>query len=101
MSTILTPSGKRRTSSNLRGLLDYARVSPVASVTTMRDPMLSVRGLLAVTYADGAVGNASFASFHIMIDWVRNRRSWRQADFRHLDGDMGYLSKPGLIGGPL
>lgn len=86
-------------SKNLRGMRDFARKSRVDHVVTCRDPRNTARGLLTVIYADGSQCVASFASFHIMIDFVRNRRSWRGATFDHKDGDMGYLTKPGIIGG--
>jgi hypothetical protein len=88
-----------RTSQNLRGMRDYARVSPVVQVTTQKDPDNKVRGILTVEYANGCTCRASFASHEIMIDFVRNRRTWRGAHFSHLDGDMGYLTKPGIIAG--
>lgn len=97
---ILSQTGQvLRVSKNLRGLRDYARVSRVAEVVTKRDPSNRVRGLLAVVYSDGAHSTASFASFHIMIDFVRNRRTWRDAKTNHLDGDVGYLTTPGVIAG--
>jgi len=88
-----------RTSKNLRGMRDYARVSPVVKVITGTDPENKTRGILLVEYEDGAECRASFASFHIMIDFVRDRRSWRGATINHLNGDMGYLTKPGIIAG--
>jgi hypothetical protein len=88
-----------RTSKNLRGMRDYARVSRVVKVTTQKDPDNRVRGILTVEYADGCTCRASFASHEIMIDFVRNRRTWRGAQVSHLDGDMGYLTKPGIIAG--
>lgn len=88
-----------RTSKNLRGMRDYALTSPVKHVLTYRDPAYPKRGILAVEYMDGAACKASFASFHIMIDFVRNRRSWRRAEIIFMDGDMGYFTKPGIIAG--
>lgn len=87
-----------RRSRNLRGMRDYARTSPVARVVTGRE-LNTVRGKLLVQYADGAECRASFASYHIMIDFVRNRRSWRGAEIHHLNEDIGYLTKPGIIAG--
>ncbi len=84
-------------SCNLRGMRDYARVSKVAIVSTCRDPENNVRGLLYVEYANGATCRASFASYHVMIDFVRNRRTWRGAKITHANEDVGYLSKPGLM----
>jgi len=90
-----------RFSRNLRGLTEYSRVDPVARVITRKCDQLPERGELTVIYASGAIARASFASFHIMIDYVRNRRTWRRAEFRHLDGNIGYLSKPGVVAGGL
>ena len=66
---------------NLRGLLDYARKSKVATVESRVDPLNHVRGELRVTYLNGAQGFASFASYNIMVDWIRARRSWRTAKY--------------------
>lgn len=90
-----------RKSRNLRGVRDYARVSPVCIVDTQRDPKNKVRGLLRVQYENGAVCTASFADYAIMIDFVRTRRSWRDggAIFQYKDEDFGYLTKPGVIAG--
>jgi hypothetical protein len=93
------PARCNAVSRDLRGLLDYARRAAVACVITRADPDNPLHGLLWVIYADGSIGRASFASHHILIDWVRNRRTWRQATIRHLDGDMGYLTRPGVIAG--
>lgn len=86
-------------SRNLRGLKDYARKSAPVKVETRKDPRVLEGGDLRVTYADGAIGHAHFRSHHILIDWVRNRRSWRHVETVHHDGDMGYLTKPGIIAG--
>jgi hypothetical protein len=87
-----------RQSRNLRGMVDYARVSPVVEVLAVKDPRNSYRGLLTVTYANGATSSASFACYHVMVDWVRNRRTWRDASFS-IEENMGYLTKPGIIAG--
>jgi hypothetical protein len=86
-------------SKNLRGLLDYARKSRVALIESRVDPLNSVRGEIRVTYADGATGFASFASYNIMIDWVRNRRIWVNVPHTMQGPQMGYLTKPGIIAG--
>lgn len=104
MSTISDlASNTVATSRNLRGLLEYARKHPVARVITRRDlhglTGAPSRGALTVIYANGAIGRESFASFHIMIDWTRERRSWQGAQFLHIDGNLGYLTRPGLIAG--
>lgn len=85
-----------RTSRNLRAMRDYARVSPVQSVRLEKDG--ACRGLLWISYADGCRSGASFASYHIMVDWIRARRSWRGAVIT-MPENMGYLTKPGIIAG--
>lgn len=90
-----------RRSRNLRAMREYARVSPVVKVETRKrrghenDPA----GVMLVTYFNGATSQAEFNSHSIMIDFVRNRRTWRYAEFVHHDCDMGYLTKPGTIAG--
>jgi hypothetical protein len=86
-------------SKNLRGLLRYR--SWVKKVETRIDPVNSHRGELRVTYSEGAQGFATFNSYGIMIDWVRNRRAWRSqgATITHSGPDMGYFTKPGTIAG--
>lgn len=97
---VFTPDGSTvRTSKNLQGMRDYARVSPVVKVETRKDDKNIYRGLLRVTYENGNYSTASFASYSIMIDWVRNRRSWRTAVHLMNDENMGYLTKPGIIAG--
>ena len=84
---------------NLRGLVDYGRKSPAAMIESRIDPLNKHRGELRVTYSNGAHGFASFASYHIMIDWVRTRRSWRSATHVLNGPAMGYLTKPGITAG--
>jgi hypothetical protein len=87
-----------RESKNLRGMLDYARVSPVVKIETIQTGICN--GSLRVIYADGAESRANFASYHVMIDFVRNRRSWRTAKWdKNGFPDVGYLTKPGIIAG--
>lgn len=94
---VITPENKTiRVSRNLRALRDYTKVSPVVNVSVKKDGVC--RGLLSVEYADGCTSTASFASYHIMVDWVRARRSWKGAVIT-MDENMGYLTKPGIIAG--
>jgi hypothetical protein len=86
-----------KSSKNLRALRDYARVSPVKRVECT--PQGEVNGALRVIYQNGAESKAFFSSYHIMIDFVRNRRSWRNADIVIYGDDIGYLTKPGIIAG--
>lgn len=87
-----------RNSKNLRGLLDYARIFPVVRVE-LTPTNNGHNGNLIVTYVDGSHGQAIFASYHIMVDWVRNRRSWRGAVVVDNGDGLGYLTKPGIIAG--
>lgn len=93
-----TRGEKVASSKNIRALLVYGRKSKVAHIRADRDPLNIVGGVLFVEYCDGAVGAVGFASYHIMIDWVRNRRSWKSAEFTTQE-NIGYLTKPGLIAG--
>jgi hypothetical protein len=93
-----------RTSRNLRGIVDYARVSPVARIEScdigaMQPEGTRYSGTVRILFKDGAESRANFRSYHIMIDWIRNRRSWRGAKHVMQGPDMGYLSKPGIIAG--
>lgn len=103
---IVTPmvSGRVYRSQNLRGILAHAKRAKPVCVITQRDPNCEhrgqcPRGLLHVIYSDGYVAKASFASHSIMIDWTRDRRMFRGVLARHLDGQTGYFTKPGIIGG--
>jgi hypothetical protein len=88
-----------RTSRNLRGIVDYARVSKPARVELT--PQGKCNGSLRVIFKDGATTRAHFASYHIMVDWVRNRRTWKAygAEIVYYGDNMGYLTKPGIIAG--
>ena len=93
-----------RTSRNLRGMLDYARVSPVTRIEScdvgaMGKDGTRCSGTVRVIYADGAESRANFASYHVMIDWLRNRRTWRNAKHAMQGPDVGYLTIPGVIAG--
>lgn len=88
-----------RRSKNLRGLRDYARISPIVRVELTPQGHNDVNGRLRVIYADGATSSAFFSSYHIMVDFVRNRRSWRNADIVFYGDNIGYLTKPGIIAG--
>lgn len=97
MTNIIKNGQIIRASKNLRGMRDYARVSPVARIETCDIGPDKRLGTLRVIYRDGAECRANFASYHIMIDFVRNRRSWRGA-FHAMQGpDIGYLTSPGVI----
>lgn len=84
-------------SKNLRGMRDYARIAPVSRVELT--PQGKVKGMVRVIYEDGATSSAHFKSYRIAVDWVRNRRSWQNADIIFYGGNIGYLTKPGIIAG--
>lgn len=86
-----------RSSRNLRGLTDYARVSPVVRIESCR--IGEVSGTVRVFFKDGAESRANFRSYHIMMDWIRARRTWKTAEHVMHHEDMGYLTKPGIIAG--
>ena len=86
-----------RKSRNLRGIVDYSRISKPARIELT--PQGKCNGRLRVIYKDGATTSAHFASYHIAVDWVRNRRTWRGANIVFYGGDVGYLTKPGIIAG--
>jgi hypothetical protein len=103
MSKICNQWGTIRKSRNLRGLVDYARKSPVTWVQGTRHPTIPERGSLLVFYADGSWGTDEFASYRIMVDWIRNRlkhcRGWIGCPRVDLTENMGYITKPGTIAG--
>jgi hypothetical protein len=84
-------------SKNLRGMLDYGRISPVSRVELTLEG--EVNGKVSVIYEDGATTSAFFKSYHIAVDWIRKRRSWKNADIIFYGGNIGYLTKPGIIAG--
>ena len=86
-------------SRNLRAMRDYARVSPVVRVETRKRKAHASdsAGIMTVTYANGATCAADFASHKLMIDFIRNRRTWRRAKTIHHDGSLGYLTSPGVL----
>lgn len=85
------------TSRNLRGIVTYSRKVAPKQITLDRDG--DTRGWLYVEWCDGASVHTEFASYHIMVDWVRNRRRFRDAHKVFNGPDVGYLTKPGIIGG--
>ena len=86
-----------KTSRNLRGLVEYARVSKPKRIELT--PQSGENGRLRVIFEDGASTSAHFASYRIMVDWVRSRRSWPKKAIVFYGENMGYLTKPGIIEG--
>lgn len=93
-----------RRSNSLRAMLDYARVSPVVRIEScdiglMQPGGTRCCGTVRVLYKDGAESRANFASYHIMVDWLRSRRKWRTAKHVMHGPDMGYETRPGILAG--
>lgn len=63
-----------KTSRNLRGLLDYARVSPVARIEAIELPKEA--GSMRVIFDNGASTRANFESYKVMRAWIKSRKSW-------------------------
>jgi hypothetical protein len=80
-TTIVLEGTIIRQSQNLRGMRDYARTSRVYRVHAKPDPENTYRGILSVEYENGATSEASFACFTVLLEWLRDRRSWRTAPF--------------------
>lgn len=68
-----------RTSQNLRGILEHARkVKPVNIVLQKNN---DGSGTLRIWFADYSHTFAHFASFSVLRDWVKARRTWAGYDF--------------------
>ena len=61
-------------SRNLRGIFDHARRTWIEEATA--HPAGEGKGLLQVTFGDGATCQTAFASYHALCDWLKRRRSW-------------------------
>ncbi len=63
-----------RRSRNLRGIFAHARRTWIEKASA--SPMQAGQGLLQVTFGDGCTCRTEFASYQVLCDWLRNRRSW-------------------------
>jgi hypothetical protein len=79
-------------SKNLRAMLRYGSVSPVAKVRATPNPANQYNGKLSVEYRDGSTCEAHFASHTVLLEWLDARQSWRGAAWdvdapiaKHLD----------------
>ena len=61
-------------SQNLRGILDYARIQPVTSVSVTRTH--DGGATVYVNFYDTAVCRFTFADFTVARDWFLKRRAW-------------------------
>jgi hypothetical protein len=92
--TIYTASGKAiRASKNLRGILDYARRSPVDSVRL--EPWPDEPGYYAVHFKfyDGANAVTKWADWRVCADWLRSRRSWGLIAESKLQGPIEFVDR--------
>lgn len=63
------------TSRNLRGLLTYARRSPVTRVDLYENkPGAAWGAQFGIVFADGSTSISDFASYSILCAWVETRR---------------------------
>ena len=104
MTNIIKGGQIIRKSKNLRGMLEYARLSPVVRIEACdigpfedANQRLRSQGTMLVLYRDGATCRANFESYRVMLAWVRKRRSWRGAMLSARDNDngMGFVQKLG------
>jgi len=92
MTNIIKNGQIIRTSHNLRAMLDYATMSAVKRIESidLPDEGNGLRGTVRVIYSDGAESRAIFERYHIMIDWIRKRRSWKGAQHVMQGPDIGF-----------
>lgn len=79
MATIHRNCALVKRSRNLRGILDYARVSPVQSIDCQRlISETSDARLYSVTflYDNGAIGESDWNDWRVLVHWIKARRSW-------------------------
>lgn len=85
MIEIVDPRGRIiHRSRNLRGILDHARRTWVEEAVAT--PAEEGKGILSVTFGDGATCRTEFASYQVLCWWLRSRRSW--AGVRRIGPDM-------------
>lgn len=63
---------------NLRIALAYGSKHGVARVVIW--PLPKSEGALCVQYANGATCSTRFASYSVLVDWCKARRSWPPAE---------------------
>ncbi len=67
-------------SRNFRGILDYARKSPVERIDCqhLRGDLIGTESVYPVTFFfdNGAIGQIDFADWRVLSHTIRNRRSW-------------------------
>lgn len=73
-------------SRNLRGIFDHARRTWIEQAVAC--PAQEGKGVLCVTFGDGCVCQAEFASYEVLCHWLRRRRSW--AGVRCINGSVPF-----------
>jgi len=88
-------------SRNLRGLIEYARNKSDVKIVSCFPKDDDFPPRMAVSYDDGAHCIVEWRSYHIMVDWVRARRKWRESKalIQYHGADVGYFSYPGVVAG--
>ena len=69
-----------KTSSSLRGIIEYSRRTPVSVVRLFHTDIM-----LSVEWVDGATTLVQFADDAVMRRWAEARRCFKDAAFRHYD----------------
>lgn len=69
-----------KTSSSLRGIIEYSRRTPVKAVR-----LFHANAQLGVEWVDGAMTSVQFANDAVMCRWVETRRCFKGATFKHYD----------------
>ena len=69
-------------SRNLRGIFDHGRRTWIEEAVAC--PAQASKGLLSVTFGDGATCQTEFAGYETLCRWLRSRRSW--AGVRRING---------------
>ena len=78
---IFNSNGKLiKRSKNLRGILDYARVSPVNTVLCHENFDRSYT--VEFTFDNDALGLTVFADWRVLCHWLKARRSWQVENFK-------------------
>lgn len=69
------------TSKNLSGVLNYARKHQITRVETCK--FAELKGSLRVFYSNGAECRTLFESHNVMLQWVKARRIFKNAEIVH------------------
>lgn len=73
MPSKITRNGKTTEYKNLRGIVEELGKNTAATLTL--DPAPDFAGKLTITFTNGTIAEANFASYTVMESWVNNRRN--------------------------